>query len=70
MKKTDRQFDQVIERARDIFIKKMKDYGSAWRVLRMPSFTDQMYIKASRIRQLQETNERKIDESEISEFRV
>ena len=68
MNKTSLQFDTVIERARDIFRKKMNDYGSAWRVLRMPSFTDQMYIKASRIRQLQESAERKVDESEIPEF--
>jgi len=68
MNKTSQQYDTVIARARDIFIKKMKDYGSAWRVLRMPSFTDQMYIKASRIRQLQESKERKVDESEIPEF--
>jgi len=68
MDKTSKQYNQVIEQARDIFIKKMKDYGSAWRVLRMPSFTDQMYIKASRIRQLQESKERKVDESEIPEF--
>ena len=68
MKKTSQQFDKVIEKAREIFVKKMSDYGSAWRVLRMPSFTDQMYIKASRIRQLQESKERKVDESEIPEF--
>jgi hypothetical protein len=68
MKKTSEQFDKVIEKARDIFIKKMNDYGSAWRVLRLPSFTDQMYIKASRIRQLQENNERKVNEDEIPEF--
>ncbi len=68
MNRTSKQYYQVIEKARDIFIKKMKDYGSAWRVLRMPSFTDQMYIKASRIRQLQESKERKVDESEIPEF--
>ncbi len=68
MEKTSKQYDQVIRKARDIFIKKMKDYGSAWRVLRMPSFTDQMYIKASRIRQLQESQERKVDESEVPEF--
>ncbi len=68
MEKTSKQYDQVIRKARDIFIKKMKDYGSAWRVLRMPSFTDQMYIKASRIRQLQESHERKVDESEVPEF--
>ena len=68
MEKTLQQFSQVTGQARDIFIKKMKDYGSAWRVLRMPSFTDQMYIKASRIRQLQESKERKVNESEIPEF--
>ena len=68
MNKTSAQYDAVIQKARDIFIKKMEDYGSAWRVLRMPSFTDQMYIKASRIRQLQESNERKVDENEIPEF--
>ncbi len=68
MKKTSKQYDQVINKAREIFIKKMEDYGSAWRVLRMPSFTDQMYIKASRIRQLQENLEHKVDESEIPEF--
>jgi hypothetical protein len=68
MKKTSEQFDRVIQKARDIFIKKMRDYGSAWRVLRLPSFTDQMYIKASRIRQLQENSERKVNEDEIPEF--
>ena len=68
MKNTSKQFDTIAQRARNIFYKKMNDYGSAWRVLRMPSFTDQMYIKASRIRQLQESAERKVDESEIPEF--
>ncbi len=68
MNKTSAQYDAVIQKARDIFIKKMKDYGSAWRVLRMPSFTDQMFIKASRIRHIQETGKRKVDESEIPEF--
>ncbi len=68
MKNTSGQYDAVIVKARDIFVKKMKDYGSAWRVLRMPSFTDQMYIKASRIRQLQESGKRKVNESEIPEF--
>jgi hypothetical protein len=67
-KDTSKQFDIVTQRAGDIFYKKMNDYGSAWRVLRMPSFTDQMYIKASRISQLQESKERKVNESEIPEF--
>ena len=46
----------------------MKDYGSAWRVLRLSSLTDQIFIKAQRIRSLQTKNVRKVDESENSEF--
>lgn len=46
----------------------MKDYGSAWRILRLPSLTDQIYIKAQRIRSLQENEVRKVDEGEKSEF--
>jgi hypothetical protein len=46
----------------------MKDYGSAWRTLRLPSLTDQIYIKVQRIRTLQETKERKIQEDETTEF--
>tara|TARA_B100001245_G_C22702755_1_gene342359 strand:- start:251 stop:721 length:471 start_codon:yes stop_codon:yes gene_type:complete len=46
----------------------MKDYGSAWRILRLPSLTDQIFIKAQRIRGLQQNTERKVDEGESSEF--
>ncbi len=46
----------------------MTDYGSAWRILRLPSLTDQIFIKAQRIRQLQENDVRKVDEGEKSEF--
>jgi hypothetical protein len=46
----------------------MKDYGSAWRILRLPSLTDQIYIKAQRIRSLQENEVRKVDEDETGEF--
>jgi hypothetical protein len=46
----------------------MQDYGSAWRILRLPSLTDQIYIKAQRIRSLQENEVRKVDEDEVSEF--
>ena len=46
----------------------MKDYGSAWRTLRLPSLTDQIYIKVQRIRTLQDTKERKIQEDETTEF--
>jgi hypothetical protein len=46
----------------------MSDYGSAWRILRLPSLTDQIFIKAQRIRSLQQNVERKVDEGEVSEF--
>lgn len=62
------QYNSVIDRCRSLFINKMKDYGSAWRILRLPSLTDQLYIKAQRIRGLQENKEHKIDEDETAEF--
>ena len=68
MQKTSDQYDAVIKQCRDLFINKMKDYGSAWRILRLPSLTDQIYIKAQRIRQLQENETKKVDEDEIPEF--
>ena len=68
MEKTSEQYQSVIEECRALFEKKLKDYGAAWRILRLPSVTDQIYIKAARIRTLQETSERKVDEDEMSEF--
>ena len=68
MQNTAKQYDIVIEECRSLFIKKMSDYGSAWRILRLPSLTDQLFIKAQRIRQLQENTERKVDEGEKPEF--
>ena len=68
MQDTSTQYDAVITKCRDLFTKKMKDYGSAWRILRLPSLTDQIFIKAQRIRGLQENAERKVDEGEVSEF--
>jgi hypothetical protein len=68
MSNTSQEYDKVIEKCRDLFIKKMKDYGSAWRILRTPSVTDQIFIKAQRIRTLQENDTRKVDEDETSEF--
>nr|MCH9660704.1 DUF1599 domain-containing protein [Bacteroidota bacterium] len=65
---TSQQYDQVIASCRSLFINKMKDYGSAWRILRLPSLTDQIFIKAQRIRGLQQNAERKVDEGEMSEF--
>lgn len=68
MPETSKQYDEVIKFCRDLFEKKMQDYGSAWRILRLPSLTDQIYIKAQRIRGLQENKVRKVDEGERSEF--
>ena len=68
MHNTSAQFDDVIKVCRDLFIKKMKDYGTAWRVLRPSSITDQIYIKVSRIRTLQMTDVKMVDESEEDEF--
>ena len=68
MKNTSQEYDAVIAICRQLFINKMKDYGSAWRILRLPSLTDQIFIKAQRIRSLQENDIRKIDEDETGEF--
>lgn len=68
MNNTSQQFDSVIGICRTLFINKMTDYGSAWRILRMPSLTDQIFIKAQRIRSLQENEVRKVDEDETGEF--
>lgn len=68
MKNTSEEFDQIIAVCRTLFVNKTKDYGTAWRILRLPSLTDQIFIKAQRIRTLQENSERKVDEDEASEF--
>lgn len=68
MADTSQQYDSIIDTCRTLFINKTKDYGSAWRILRLPSLTDQIFIKAQRIRGLQENKERKVDEGETSEF--
>lgn len=68
MQHTSQQYDAVINTCRELFQKKAKDYGTAWRILRLPSLTDQIFIKAQRIRSLQENEIRKVDEGERSEF--
>lgn len=68
MPNTSKQYDEVISSCRSLFINKMTDYGSAWRILRLPSLTDQIFIKAQRIRSLQQNDVRKVDEDESSEF--
>lgn len=68
MEKTLEQYQSVIAECRLLFENKLKDYGAAWRILRLPSVTDQIYIKAARIRTLQESDVRKVDEGETGEF--
>lgn len=68
MTTTEKQFDKIILKCIKIFTNKMKDYGSAWRILRLPSLTDQIYIKAQRIRSLQTKKVKKINEGQDSEF--
>lgn len=68
MEDTSNQYNDQIEKCRSLFINKMHDYGSAWRILRLPSLTDQIFIKAQRIRGLQQNEQQKIEEDETSEF--
>jgi hypothetical protein len=65
---TIQQYDQAAGNCRDIFIRKTSDYGTSWRVLRTISIADQLYIKARRIRTLQETEEQKVMEDKAGEF--
>ncbi len=62
MSKTETQFDQVTSVCRDIFKKKMKDYGASWRIMRPQSVTDQIYIKANRIRSIEIKGVSKVNE--------
>ena len=68
MSNTSRQFEQVIEQCRSLFLKKMKDYGTAWRVLRISSITDQIFIKANRIRSIEQKGTQKVAEDIRSEY--
>jgi hypothetical protein len=68
MSQTDQQFDQVAAICRDIFTKKMKDYGASWRILRQQSVTDQIFIKANRIRSIEIKGVSKVDEGIRSEL--
>lgn len=68
MQKTSTAYDLVIAKCLNLYEKKLADYGAAWRILRLPSLTDQIFIKAQRIRSLQELSEQKIEENEVSEF--
>jgi hypothetical protein len=67
-KQTSEQYDQQVSLCRDVFAKKTKDYGTSWRVLRPKSLTDQLFIKAQRIKTLEESDVRKVDEGIEPEF--
>ena len=62
------EYNKVIAFCRDTLVKKTQDYGTAWRVLRLPSITDQIFIKAQRIRSIQEKGVQKVDEDITGEF--
>ncbi|MCR4847610.1 MAG: DUF1599 domain-containing protein [Bacteroidales bacterium] len=66
--KTEKQYHDVLAQCRRLYVDKMKDYGPAWRILRTPSITDQIFIKANRIRTLQTASERLVDEGIEPEF--
>jgi len=69
MTNTNTQFDNVVASCKDIFVKKAKDYGTSWRVLRTISVVDQIFIKALRIRTIQEKQEQKVGDDIASEFK-
>jgi len=66
---TNQQYDTAIAGCRDIFIKKARDYGTAWRVLRTISIVDQVFIKAQRIRTIQEKKQQKVADDIAAEFK-
>lgn len=68
MQTTSVQYDKAIKLCKDIFLKKMKDYGTAWRNLRLTSLTDQIFIKAQRIKSIEEKGTQKIDDDIRGEF--
>ena len=68
MEQTIAEYDSIIKKCEDIFAKKMKDYGSAWRILRISSLTDQIFIKAQRIRSIEQKGEQKVEEGVSNEF--
>lgn len=68
MSNTEAQFDNAIERCRNIFVAKLKDYGPSWRLMRPRSITDQIYIKANRVRSLEMKGESWVGEGILPEF--
>jgi hypothetical protein len=70
MSSTEEQYDAAVRTCKGIFVQKTRDYGTSWRVLRPISIVDQLYIKARRVRTLQETKTGKVGEDKAGEFRA
>lgn len=68
MEQTLKQYDEVLSNCRSLYQKKMQDYGTSWRIMRLESLTDQLFIKASRIRTIEENENQKVQDSVVSEF--
>ena len=68
MQNTSKEYDAIVSSCRDLFLKKMKDYGCAWRILRLSSLTDQIFIKAQRIRSIEMKGSQKVGEDIRNEF--
>ncbi|MEI6019917.1 MAG: DUF1599 domain-containing protein [Bacteroidota bacterium] len=68
MQNTSKQYEEVIHQCKDIFLKKMKDYGTAWRNLRPKSLTDQIFIKAQRIKSIEEKGTQKVQDDINGEY--
>lgn len=66
--KTNKQYSRQVDKARNVFISKNKDYGTSWRILRLTSLIDQIYIKADRIRNIEESKVQKIEDDIYSEY--
>lgn len=68
MSQTELQYRNIIAQCKSLFLKKNQDYGTSWRIMRLPSITDQIWIKAARIRNIQETGTQKVEDTIASEF--
>jgi len=70
MAETTQEYNEIIDTCKSIYMKKMQDYGTSWRVLRPISIVDQIYIKAKRIRNIQELGEQKIEDEVLGEWKA
>lgn len=68
MKPTETEYEEVMANCRNLFVKKNEDYGTSWRILRLPSITDQIFIKAQRIRTIQDKGSQKVEDGITEEF--